>query len=502
MDRGRGRGWRRGRRGGGRHRGWANGESSGKNRAWVRHKGGDSEGVDAASISAAAQNISPSAGPILKGPSKPLHTNQRTTGPILRGPSHQQQPGRGGRYAARGRRFPTHSAMGGRGHYNRNRNANTWKRADSEDSTDRVLIPQKASTETSEARAEKGDDDAVNAAMDPPLTKNGDQFDDAPAETDKQESKGNVVQDQFADAPEDSDESAAQSMQDGKQTSGEQGNTSQEEDISEKINTFSAVASNTNSSSTNGQQEQPKQGKMIHKGSNKLILSTKLHAPQQQYYKKPTAARKRPISPRNHGATVKRIKIQALESAESATINKKGDDDGNEDGDANMQNDGDETKGKIVAETLTNFAYRETSSSNRGRGGRSRSSRGRGGHNHMGLVRVNPDQNNIPICPTFLRGVRCENELCRKRHDVPIEAARPVCSFFQRHGQCLKGSHCPFRHVKVNAGAMLCPSFNLLGYCDDKQCVMKHVIANKSIKNVRAKGKGGSAIDNRVDKRR
>ena len=133
-----------------------------------------------------------------------------------------------------------------------------------------------------------------------------------------------------------------------------------------------------------------------------------------------------------------------------------------------------------TSETLTDFAYRSRFHSfGSGRG------RGRGRGLNVGLVRVNPDETKTPICPTFLRGIRCENELCQKRHDVPIESARPVCSFFQRHGQCLKGSDCPFRHVKMNPLAMLCPSFNLLGYCDDEKCVMKHVAANKSSRNDR-----------------
>ena len=504
MDRGRGRGWGRGRRGGGyagrhrgRGRGWANNLASrGNNRAWVRPKGGDSEGVEnTAASTTVAQHVSASAatGPILKGPRR----NQYMTGPILRGPSsQQQQQGRGGRHSRRGR-LRGHFTMGGRGHDNRNRN--TWKRTGSEDSTDKVLVPQKGPTE-SEANAEKGD-----AAVDLPVKSValiGDQFDDAPVETDEHESNGVVVNDQFADAPEDAGESTEELAENGNQSPGEQGGTLQAKSITRETSTLSAVASSKSSSSVNGQQEKTPQGKMIHKGSNKLILSTKAHT--QHENEKLPATRKRPVLPRKHGKTVKRIKIQALESAESVANNKHGDDDVKEDGDATIQKDGDETKSKAAAETLTDFAYREILSSNRGRGGRSRSSRGRGGRGHinMGLVRVNPDHKNTPICPTFLRGIRCENERCRKRHDIPIESARPVCSFFQRHGQCLKGSNCPFRHVKVNARAILCPSFNLLGYCDDKQCVMKHETVNKSIRNVRANGKGGNVIDNRKDTRR
>lgn len=137
-----------------------------------------------------------------------------------------------------------------------------------------------------------------------------------------------------------------------------------------------------------------------------------------------------------------------------------------------------EQKPKLL---LTNFAYRETSNvRGRGRGvlvSGSRSSSGSQVHGskNMGLVRVKPDASTTPICPTFLRGIACTNERCTKRHDVPVEASTPLCLFFQRNGQCLKRDTCPFRHVKVNVRATVCPSFAVLGYCEDKDCVMKHV---------------------------
>eukprot|EP00537_Pseudo-nitzschia_pungens_P007314 CAMPEP_0172371038 /NCGR_PEP_ID=MMETSP1060-20121228/40833_1 /TAXON_ID=37318 /ORGANISM="Pseudo-nitzschia pungens, Strain cf. cingulata" /LENGTH=509 /DNA_ID=CAMNT_0013096533 /DNA_START=106 /DNA_END=1635 /DNA_ORIENTATION=+ len=93
---------------------------------------------------------------------------------------------------------------------------------------------------------------------------------------------------------------------------------------------------------------------------------------------------------------------------------------------------------------------------------------------NMGLVRVHPNEQ-TPICPTFLRGIQCQDMYCRKRHDIPKEYAMPVCSFFQRHGQCLRGESCVFRHVKVNPRAVVCPSFVFLGFCEDNQCKMKHV---------------------------
>merc|ERR1712232_1035719 len=96
------------------------------------------------------------------------------------------------------------------------------------------------------------------------------------------------------------------------------------------------------------------------------------------------------------------------------------------------------------------------------------------GPRNMGLVRVQPNLRKTPICSTFLRGIQCTDKYCKRRHDVPKEFAMPVCSFFQRHGQCLK-EECIFRHVKVNPRATICPSFSLLGFCEDPKCPMKHV---------------------------
>lgn len=143
-----------------------------------------------------------------------------------------------------------------------------------------------------------------------------------------------------------------------------------------------------------------------------------------------------------------------------------------------------------TTEKLTDFAYRETSRV-RERPKVSRnlhwsktqaiegehdavSDRPRGSRN-MGLVRVPPNKKKTPICPTYLRGLQCQDELCRKRHDVPRDFATPVCSFFLRHGNCLRGEECVFRHVKVNPSAMICPSFSLLGFCEDTTCPMQHV---------------------------
>lgn len=141
----------------------------------------------------------------------------------------------------------------------------------------------------------------------------------------------------------------------------------------------------------------------------------------------------------------------------------------------------------VAEEKLTDFAYRETSkviqreSKNRkwsledGGNAASAAQPNLSNRRSMGLVRVQPNAQKTPICTVFLKGVQCTDKYCRKRHDVPKEFSVPVCSFFQRHGQCLKGDACMFRHVKVNPRAMVCPSFALLGFCEDQGCAMKHV---------------------------
>lgn len=136
-----------------------------------------------------------------------------------------------------------------------------------------------------------------------------------------------------------------------------------------------------------------------------------------------------------------------------------------------------------TSEKLTDFAYRQTSrvvqrGQKNPREGSTRAAKS--GPRNMGLVRVQPNEKKTPVCPVFLRGVECTDKYCRKRHDVPKEFAMPVCSFFQRQGQCLKGDECMFRHVKVNPRATVCPSFALLGFCEDEDCVMKHVRENNS----------------------
>ena len=123
--------------------------------------------------------------------------------------------------------------------------------------------------------------------------------------------------------------------------------------------------------------------------------------------------------------------------------------------------------------TLTDYQYQDTSA----RGGRGR---GRGKTKAMGLVRVktkNPSE--TPICPTFSRGLPCNNAKCRLRHDVSTEASRPMCVFFQRNGMCSKGDDCPFKHVKISWDAEICPTFERLGYCEDEGCVLRHVASKR-----------------------
>jgi len=132
---------------------------------------------------------------------------------------------------------------------------------------------------------------------------------------------------------------------------------------------------------------------------------------------------------------------------------------------------------------MTDFAYLETS---RVRPSSSKSNKISSNvvkstaRRNMGLVRVKPLQDQTPICPCFLDGKVCENELCTFRHDIPPEAAMPLCSFFQKNGQCLKMDTCPFRHVKVSASAPICTSFQRLGYCENPDCTKKHIRSTRT----------------------
>ncbi len=139
---------------------------------------------------------------------------------------------------------------------------------------------------------------------------------------------------------------------------------------------------------------------------------------------------------------------------------------------------------------LTDFCYQNT-----GRGIVRCSGRGRGrgrGHNFIhggkescgksiGLVRVKPHNLlSTPICLTFSRGLQCNDVKCRLRHDVSTEASRPICVFFQHNGMCSKGDECPFRHVKVRWDADICRAFSRVGYCEDSNCLLRHVATKKT----------------------
>lgn len=189
------------------------------------------------------------------------------------------------------------------------------------------------------------------------------------------------------------------------------------------------------------------------RGHNKLISKTRL-GPKEvesathwrprkrhwsetrrgQAYQGTTSYRSAPFyKPKKCGATPKRVKLNPSEEAP-------------ENGES---------------QTLTKFAYRTTAK--------------RGAKKSRAIVRVQPNEATTPICSTFLRGIECTDVKCTKRHDVPREAAMPLCLYFQRGGQCLKRETCKFRHVKVNPHATICPSFSLLGFCEQKDCQMKHV---------------------------
>lgn len=228
---------------------------------------------------------------------------------------------------------------------------------------------------------------------------------------------------------------------------------------------------------------------LARKGKNKLVLQQGTNDAKGKWDSRiqSTRGRVNPQSSRGHvsiqsgrghgrgrsiasGRGVKRIRLNPSEE-EGAHESAGNDQEGSE-------AEGEEPEKAAPVEKYTEFAYRQSSSvSQRGRG-RGRSGRGRGGRN-MGLVRVEPDAATTRMCPTYLRGEPCTNPKCSKRHDVPKEAAVPICSFFQRNGMCNKGDACQFRHIKVNPHATVCPSFSLLGFCDNKDCVMKHVRAPK-----------------------
>lgn len=523
MDRGRGRGR-------GRHGGYA-GRSRGRGSSWVRGDGTDNYSnrnnsmawvrpKDSASIKNSTNKVSAASAmpavaaaqaqstvPVPSGPPPPSRNNSANSGPILRGPRDH-----GGRFSGR---FPGRNCSGrGRGMTHREnrpidpiQHHNTWKRT--EEKHEKCALQKNEKAKATKGGAGGQFDGASGKSRSVSRSKNHDDNGHRKQEAIDSNSINSLegeLDDHSELIPNDKADDTKSKEVDVEQPSTIVDNESREGmkvQISESgaatrkhasTSTTAAVPDANSLQRPRHHEQQQQQGEMVHKGSNKLVLSTKItqssestmsrHHTGQNVHR--GGGHKRTSSPHNIPA-VKRIKINAIETTGGAKV---GDDE------TNITSN---TKGKNISvasttsnnETLTgltDFSY----ASHGGRGGRSRPTRGgRGRHQpNMGLVRVNSDA--TPICPTFLRGVRCRNELCRNRHDVPRESARPVCSFFQRHGQCLKGNDCPFRHVKVNSRATLCPGFNLLGYCDDTKCVMKHVSANKSMKTSRTYHKANS----------
>uniref|UniRef100_A0A7S0TAJ2 C3H1-type domain-containing protein n=1 Tax=Pseudo-nitzschia delicatissima TaxID=44447 RepID=A0A7S0TAJ2_9STRA len=274
-------------------------------------------------------------------------------------------------------------------------------------------------------------------------------------------------------------------------------------------------------------QLQPATQTLTREGRNKLVSLTNSNSAEQKEQKKKLSTNSRPVrqyesvggrlnksrsavrgptptSRRTRAARsttsrpiAKRIKLSVQESVDCGdqTLSSTSPTTADADSEANP------------TEKLSDFAYKEVSRVRQRVSGRSLrwSKKGNGEPSNgtysdntsiqnprktksMGLVRVQPNEKTTPICPTFLRGLHCQDQFCRKRHDIPKEYAMPVCSFFQRQGQCLKGESCIFRHIKVNAKAMVCPSFALLGFCEDEQCAMQHVRGRTAVTALNANG--------------
>lgn len=189
------------------------------------------------------------------------------------------------------------------------------------------------------------------------------------------------------------------------------------------------------------------------------LLSRSSHQPPSRTYRKREMSQAPPPSSRQSAG--KRIKLgpdatpapaEQLSSSSAATTESA------------------ENSGK----TYTDHCYRISSQSQ-----------------HKKLVKVQIDASITPVCPHFARGVSCLDPRCRLRHDVSLEASRPFCRYFQHRGQCLR-EDCPFRHVKVNPNATPCPTFALLGYCDDPRCVLMHLAGSGAAKSAAAAAPAGS----------
>lgn len=240
-----------------------------------------------------------------------------------------------------------------------------------------------------------------------------------------------------------------------------------------------AVMPETVSAKQTGDSEKPAAA-LTKSGTNKLVLQgVNNKKDTREIWNRNSHHHASSYSSRGRGG-VKRIK---LNPSSTDDIVAEGDE---HEAAGNDGSDGEGAKERRQAsEKYTEFAYRQSSRRTQ-RGGRGGGSRGGGRSGNMGLVRVEPDSGRTRMCPVYLKGEECTNPKCTKRHDVPLEAAVPICSFFQRNGMCNKGDKCQFRHIKVNPHATICPSFSLLGFCEDKDCVMQHIRApNKKSKRGR-----------------
>eukprot|EP00956_Cyclotella_meneghiniana_P027368 scaffold61142_cov57-Cyclotella_meneghiniana.AAC.5 len=200
-------------------------------------------------------------------------------------------------------------------------------------------------------------------------------------------------------------------------------------------------------------------------------------------YRADTRKRMRQNNTQHYNNSAKGSRRICLNSNNNTQANESSSTDVPDDGTKLLESSNKDTKSTdnnnstTTNKNLTDFAYRDTG-------------RGKRGHKiigprtaNMGLVRVKPeDPSTTAICPTFRRGLPCNNPKCTLRHDVSSEASRPICVFFQRNGMCSKGDECIFRHVKVRYDAEVCPMFERVGYCEDPDCVLMHVVVSKKSK--------------------
>lgn len=71
------------------------------------------------------------------------------------------------------------------------------------------------------------------------------------------------------------------------------------------------------------------------------------------------------------------------------------------------------------------------------------------------------------MCSHFLRG-RCTKDPCRYSH-IHVAAGAPVCRSFAVLGYCERGAGCDERHVHE------CPEYSDTGICNNGKCRLPHV---------------------------